>query len=1551
MSRLSATFVLNYLTRVVPSLGHVGTKMRADRVVKGAAILVAIGGILSEKPAFAATFTWDNVFPATTSTNVSFATGQNFPVINAGVNTGVRVQFDFGTRGGVTLHDNAGPPNLVTNLFVGKLGGPSSGVGDPNITLAAFIRNPNVVSGATGIQDWGNLTFRTRFTNAAGQNVPVNNLSYQIVDIDKDDNAPANTQPLRWQDQVTTFALLDTTGVPINVTADAPGSLGTVPLTTPAVITTGNPAPNVASVNVTPATARTFQGGDDLDTTNSGPASTNDLGTNNTGPETDGNALTEASNRSREGNLLVDTGASSATEFVVMYGDGNAVLNPTPPVAERQHGAGVLGKIDFNPGIIGVRKEVKRVVNNGSTVIVEYEVAVTNLGAVRLDNIRLDDNLARPVNTNPSLDPAIGGYFRSFGNIPGAGLAAGTTVKILSGGTLTGGNAAYNGNGDDGLLNGTDSLDPNTTKTISYTVEFTPGAVTKFDTQVVASGTMPGGGITRDRSNDGTAFDGNGDNDPTAAGVVGSDLITADASFTRPILGTAEARGLPLIGAGSGSGDDTVTSFILQPPVPQIGVTKKVLSSQPVPGQTGVYDVTYLQVVRNVSAASATDPLRSLTAVQLTENFAGPNGTFRINETNGAGSAVVLIDPASAIKSLTQAEATAQGFTNPGLRVLAVNPGFTGNGANELLISTNNQLDRGEFAVIRYTVRVSPRAGGPALENPIVGVFDGQVTATANRTGGTAEDLSDDVTDVATVAADDAATAADYQSQVPRLGFAANTPAGSQPRPSVDGPVAAATNRNNKTPVSFAAQAAKISLGKRVTNVIDNGNGTFSVTYRQIVQNTGTETLNNVRITEDLSRTFRTGNTITGARAIDVTRVDPVTSLGSFTPPAGSAFKALTVNPSFEGVAGQSMLATGNSLAPNEYGAVDFTVLVTPGNTPESYGLDGPGTNDGPFNGQARAEGDVNDGTSPSDLSNDLARFPTGTVGAGVQPGDALTPADSPTPVQFPQIAVAKRVSNIQRTGTGNPGDPFVYQVEYTIVTTNVGAVRLENVQTSEPTLASVFPGVAATYIAGSLQPVPLAELPLGNVAPPALNSAAAGLFTSTQNLFAGALALDPGQSTTVRYRVSVSNPTDGVTFTSQSTATGDGDPAPTVPTGTLAEGGIPVLKPSDKSDDGPFVDQTTTDGLRGRGPSEDDPTPVIFPAGPRIGLTKQVFGTPLNRGDGTYDVTFRYEVRNTGGVPLNNVTIADSLRNQFQGNGRGSLINPRPAPVTEYLGVVVAPAFVQGTPVGLGTGAGIGLEDDPNNSANAIATVPTLGLGESSIVQVVVRIRPGDANLNSIYEGAAQTKGDVSEPRPGQPPQVTDISDDGTNINNVPARPASDRIGLFGPEVPGLNDATVETRNPTPVILAQSISPIALYKAITAVPGATFTQPLGLGAPTNVFGVSTLNRNLSNGDQVEYSLYVINSTGIAQTGFEVCDPLRAGQVFVPGSASSTPSGITAQAFSPLAIPGPAPLGRTCNLVPGTDGQSPFAGGTVVFPNFTLQPGLTTLKFNVRIQR
>jgi uncharacterized repeat protein (TIGR01451 family) len=1489
MSRLSAAFVLNYLTRIVPSLGHVGKKMKPDRVVKGAAILAAIGGVFGGDVAFAATFNFrDPNFGGGART----APAANAAATNYRTADGVTVRMTVSTNGGLA----------VTATSIGNLGYAN---GLPANTLTYNIDQTDRAPLPVG--PFGTLGLRAQFLNAADQVVPIQNLRFRVIDVDKDALGNGDVALRDWQDQVAVFSQFGGVNVPLTPTIlDPNGTVIALPVASPQTLTV--PAGLGFGFSAVPAGALSFIGRDDDDLVNAvfsadlsvTPAT--GLDNNDTLPDA---PTREAYNRSQEGSVEFTTSAV-ADEFVILYGDGPTYVNG--PAA---HGLGILGDFQYAPGIIGVRKRVTSVVNNGGTVTATYEVAVTNLGETALNNVALDDNLG----------PDVISYNQSFGNIP-AGFTISTAPAASAGSTLTL-NPGYNGGTDDQLLGANNTLAINETKTLTYSVTFAPGAVTQFDSQVVASGTMPGGGITRDRSNDGAAFDSDGDKDPTAAGAVRSDLLTGAANFTAStgILSAA------------GAGDDTVTSFILPTPTPQIGVTKQVVG-QPVAGSDATgsfYDVTYRQIVRNVSASGTTPD--DLTNVRLSEDL---NATFRVGTPTGAASATV--------QSVTPQAAPPAGFPNVAgqtfVAIAAPNPAFNGTTEQNLIAPAGNSLlNRGDYSVVDFVVRLRPQAGIP-LEG--LAVFEGQVTAIANPAGSpdptaTVRDLSDDVTGVAPIL-DDAGTGA---SQITRADGSANTPLATGGLPATN-PIPAndpqaATNENNRTPVSFAAQPA-IALSKRVTNVVDNGNGTFDVTYRQLVQNIGPTTLTGVQISENLNTTFRVGAT-DGARAIQVLSTTPVASAaalnagGATVPAAG--FVPLTAG-AFTGVTtGQDMLFGNNVLAPNQYGAVDFVVRVTPGNTPESYGIPA-------FNGTATANG-TQQGTETvvTDPSEDAARFPKGTVGApaaevldanndGIANQGATTPGavgeNTPTPVLFPQIAVAKRISSV--TGTGTDADPYI--VEYTVVTTNVGATTLTNVQTTETSLDVNFPAAQVTDPNANYVPDSLVVVP-GVVTTP-LNPG----FTAedgNQNLFGSGLTLEPSQSTTVRYRVRLVSPPNNITFNSQSTAVGEGDPAPTVPN-SAAEGGFPLLRPSDLSDDGAVVDPNDADGLNGRGVGEDDPTPIIFPIGPQIGLTKQVFGTPIANPDGTYDVTFRYRVQNTGLVPLTGVSIADNLQAQFAGQGLNRTTNP--PPVEQFVGVIrTTPQPTEGTGpvVVVGGSANRGLSDTP---ADALGTVPgTLGIGDSSVVDVVVRVRPGAANLTNRYDGAARAVGTGGS----TPTAVNDISDDGTFLNSVAQTPTPDTLK---PPVGNPNDPNAQ--NATPVIFAQGAPPIALFKAITAVPGQTFTAPLGIpGAPPSVVGVSNLNRNLTNGDQVIYTLYVVNTTTAPIVNFEVCDALQSGQLFV--SANNLPTGVTSRAFGPLTPPGPAPLGRTCN--PATGG----AGGTVVFTIPSLPTGTTALPFTIRVNR
>jgi uncharacterized repeat protein (TIGR01451 family) len=1129
MSRLSATFVLNYLTRVVPSLGHVGTKMRPDRVVKGAAILVAIGGVFSGTPAFAATFTWATRIAPTGPGGPT--TGTTYTITN----TGVKLRINFDVTGGTTLN----------TLAPSKLGGPNAGA-DPNITLGANITTAGTVIGGAG--PFGNLGIRSVFVNAAGQAVPVDGLNYQLVDIDKDDdsNFPPFNSPPSWQDQMTTFALNGTTPLPITGTLVG-GTVGTVQANsaTPFAVTTGNPAATLGTLAATPTQALSFLGIVDLDITS----------TNGTGPEDDAsgtlpaNYLQEASNRSQEGNVRISmNGGASATEFVVLYGDGNNFVGTSTG-----HGAGVLGQIDFTPGVIGVRKQATAIVPDPAVpggFIVTYQVGVTNLGETRLTNVVLDDNLTAAVST----------YDQSFGNF-GAD-ATGVTIVANSlqpvagnpGTPLVLNTATYTGSGaTDQLLGANNVLELSETKTLTYQVKFTPNAgITQFNSQVVAEGTMPGGGITRDRSNDGAGIeDAPGDLDPTSDNdnVVGNTLlIGTDAILPATAsAGSFDAAGLRLA-SSVGAGDDTVTSFRITPPSPQIGVTKQVLGVPvPVAGQPGAYDITYRQIVSNVSSALVAAP--SLNTVTLTEDFSNNNNpdlanrnAFRIGQANGAASATVLAG------SVTSPATAPAGYPADYLSSTAnVNPAFSGGVGNTNLFNTPITLaNRGSYSIIDYVVRVVPQPGIPLEGLP---PFEGQVSTSGN---------------------------------------------------------------------------------------------------------------------------FPTGQ---------------------------------------EGVTGETR-----------------------------------------------------------DLSDDVT---------GVAAASQVSPAD----------------------GSAN-------------------------------------------------QPLTGAGLPL-------------------------------------------SNP-------------------------------IPAL-----------------DGDAAR--NENNRTPVTLSSDPAIGLLKRVVGTPTNNGDGTYNVTFRYTVTNTGPVGLTGVSISDNIQAQFADNGLKPVVSNPKRPIDEFLGIVSTDTTqpVGNAPAVAGLSANRALSDTP---ADALSTVATLAPGQSSVVDVVVKIRPGAANLSYSYDGAARAAG-VGTNAARTP--VADISDDGTIIGGIAQTPTPNTLR---PAVGNPNDPNAQ--NPTPVVLDPI--KVTLYKAITTVPGQTFTTPLSaeglvLNAPDDVKGVSKLNRNLTNGDQVIYTLYAVNSSGAPIVDFEVCDALQAGQLLVIPNTLPLPSGVTSVGFGPLTPPTGGttllPLGRTCD--PRTGG----VGGTIVFTIPSLPTGTTALPFTIRVNR
>ena len=165
-----------------------------------------------------------------------------------------------------------------------------------------------------------------------------------------------------------------------------------------------------------------------------------------------------------------------------------------------------------NPGI-GVAKSAGAVQDNGDgTFTIPYTIVVENLGNTTLTDVQVTDNL--------------------FGNNRSA--FAGTQNVRIDNLSVTGAlsqvNQSFDGNNDQNLLSGTQSLSPNQTATITLNVIITPGNnLGPFENSAVAQGNR-NGRIVSDGSIPGTNPDPDGDGNP------GNDNQPTPISFGEPNL-------------------------------------------------------------------------------------------------------------------------------------------------------------------------------------------------------------------------------------------------------------------------------------------------------------------------------------------------------------------------------------------------------------------------------------------------------------------------------------------------------------------------------------------------------------------------------------------------------------------------------------------------------------------------------------------------------------------------------------------------------------------------------------------------------------------------------------------------------------------------------------------------------------------------------------------------------------------------------------------------------------------------------------------------------
>ena len=223
---------------------------------------------------------------------------------------------------------------------------------------------------------------------------------------------------------------------------------------------------------------------------------------------------------------------------------------------------------------------------------------------------------------------------------------------------------------------------------------------------------------------------------------------------------------------------------------------------------------------------------------------------------------------------------------------------------------------------------------------------------------------------------------------------------------------------------------AVVGTAKAVAGIINNGDGTYDVSYVITVENMGLVELTDLTVVDDIA-----------------------TQLAAINPTGFSAADgSLTASPAWDG-ATANILAGGQSLAVGESGTVLVAFTVT------------PGTDLGPHDNVATASGTGPTGTVVTDDST-TGTDPDvdGDDTDGSVDGDGVPDENVPTQVFFgeaPSIGAAKLLA-------GDPVDQFdgSFGLTFEVVVENTGDVTLSQVQV-EDDLAAVFAGAESFEVVG----------------------------------------------------------------------------------------------------------------------------------------------------------------------------------------------------------------------------------------------------------------------------------------------------------------------------------------------------------------------------------------------------------------------------------------------------------------------------------------------------
>ena len=207
----------------------------------------------------------------------------------------------------------------------------------------------------------------------------------------------------------------------------------------------------------------------------------------------------------------------------------------------------------------------------------------------------------------------------------------------------------------------------------------------------------------------------------------------------------------------------------------------------------------------------------------------------------------------------------------------------------------------------------------------------------------------------------------------------------------------------------------KIGVAKNLTSIVNNLDGTYTVTMLLTLENFGDVPLSNLTLFDDIPNQFTGATPITNYNATDGT---------------------LTANTGWDGTASSNILATGQSLTVGATGTVSISFKITP-----------PGITT--YNNNASVSGTSPIDAVATDISTD-GLDPDGTTSDN-NPNESV-----PTPVLVPGADLA--ITKTDSSTTYTPGD----SITYTITVTNNGPSNVTGATVTD-TIPNAITGVTWT--------------------------------------------------------------------------------------------------------------------------------------------------------------------------------------------------------------------------------------------------------------------------------------------------------------------------------------------------------------------------------------------------------------------------------------------------------------------------------------------------------